>query len=626
MSGEAYWEFTGNHDLSIPLISPSDGGIHHISVLHRGANGNLAWNGAAAHGEVPLLAPEVREGGELLPLGAPAWERLDRWIPRFRTDLGQGLILTGTICAPGGADLSVPGGVYLLELENHGHSERELDLGLAGQWRRSSRSILSTRSLTTSNRVIRAMDGVGLALELGGEPALAALGLLADRPDATYLVGGAGEEPRELPNGTDHETAPGAAISLRISRRIRLAPGRRASFALYLAVAPERDGALARATELRRRGAPELIRLARLALAQLARRSPDPVTGALLNRNLLFNVFYAVARAVDDERLYPVVSRSPLAGQGPVFRERDALLWSLPALRLADANLAREILLRTFEQFSHHPGALLHYVDGTILSASFALDQFCAYAIALDEYVRETRDETILDEPIVVDVLRELDGLIAGHLHPEIFLGATEVLPSGEAPAQPYVTYDNVLLWACCAALGRLLAAEGEAPLHGAAAAEEVAAAIWRYCVAEVEGLRILACSTDLQGEAAIYDDPEGSLLTLLHLGFCEADDPVWRNTVEFLHSDAYPFWLGGREYPGTGMREVPELASLAGLCAALLGPRRDEALATLRRLRLVGGVASRWYDPDTGASGGGSHHAAAAGLLAWTLSRAVSG
>lgn len=606
-----HWELTGNHDLALPLISTSDGGIHQVSVLHRAASGNLAWCGAATPGEPPLLRPEIREAGQPLALGELSWERLDRWIPRFRAELATGLVLEGTICTPGGVELVVPGGVYLLELTNRGSGERELELGVAGEWHSSTRTILSTRTLSARNRVARGPGGAGLALELGGEPGLAALALLAGSAEAFY---------------EEHEAASGEAVSLRIGRRIRIAPGQRATFALYLAVAPERDGALARAADLRHRGAPELIRLGRLALAQLARRTSEPTLGAILNRNLLFNAFYAVARAIDDERLYPVISRSPLADQGAVFRERDALLWSLPALRLADANLARELLLRAFEQFSHRPGAHLHYIDGNLLSTSFALDQFCAYPIALDEYVRETGDTTLLEEPIIGEVLGELDDLIADHLHAEIFLGATELLPSGDRPAQPYVTYDNVLLWACCSALGRLLPATGGAPpLHGATAAEEAAAAIWRYCVAEVDGLRVLACSTDLAGEAAIYDDPEGSLLSLPYLGFCDADDPVWHNTVEFLHSDAYPFWLGGHEYPGFGSRRHPAQANLAALCAGLLGPRRADALATLRRLSFAGGVASLWYDPRSGVSSDGLHHAAAAGLLAWTLSLAVA-
>jgi hypothetical protein len=624
------WEFTGNHDLAFPLISTLDGGIHSISVLHRGVFGALEWGGSGIPGHLPLLAPEVREGGEPVPLGELSWERLDRWIPRFHAQVDRGLSLVGTLCAPGGADPGATGAVYLLELENHGSTERELEFGVAGGWQRSTRTIISGREITAPNRVMRGRAVPGLVLELGGEPGLAALALLASGDDAFYLTGGEGEVPSELAIGAGYTSTPGEKITLRIARRVRVAPGKRATFAIYLAAAVERDGALERVAALRQRGAREMIRAGRLTLAQMTRRTADPALGALLNRNLLFNAFFSVGRAVDDERLYPVVSRSPVASLGAVFRERDALLWSLPALQLADPRLAREVLLRAFEQYSHRAGAHIHYLDGNVLSGSFALDQFCAYGVALDRYLRETGDETILEEAIIGDVLRELDEFLTDHLHPTILLAATEILPSGEPPAHPYVTYDNVLLWALCRSLERFRTGAGEgeetAPIYGEAAAEEVAAAIWRYCAAEVEGLRILACSTDLAGEAAVYDDPEGSLLTLPALGFCAADDPLWRNTVEFLHSGDYPFWLGKAEFPGLSSRSHPDLGSLPALCAALVGPRQSEALTTLRRLRLDGDVASRWYDTDTGASAEGMHHAAAAGLLAWTLWHAVEG
>ncbi|NIQ55531.1 MAG: hypothetical protein GWN71_19870, partial [Gammaproteobacteria bacterium] len=155
----------------------------------------------------------------------------------------------------------------------------------------------------------------------------------------------------------------------------------------------------------------------------------DAALGALFNRNLLFHTFFAIGRALDDDRLYPVVSRSPLCGTAAVFRERDALLWGLPALQLADPALAREALLRALEQFSHRPGGRSHYLDGGLLSPSFALDQFCAYVVALDRYVRETRDEGILDEAVVAEVLVEHDDLLLDRLHPEVLLAATELLP-----------------------------------------------------------------------------------------------------------------------------------------------------------------------------------------------------
>jgi hypothetical protein len=626
-SGRSGWDLTGNHYIAFPAISTEDGGILRINVLHRGAQGLLEWSGDAEHpGERPLLAPEIHVDGARRRIEALAWESVDRWIPRFRADLGDGVHVQATLCAPGGGHLLLPGAVYHFEIENRGRSERRIGIALRGGWRWSRRIVATARPLSATNRVFRGADGEGIVLELGGEPGLAALAVVVGGDGARYAAGVEAEGPiHDLEPGEVVDAPNGRTIELQVGREVVVPPGRRASVAFYLAAATERDGALARAAAMRRTGATELFRLARLALAQMMRRTRDAALGAVLNRNLIFCTFYAVGRAIDDDRLYPIVSRSSAAPGAAVFRERDALLWSLPALQLSDPATARETLIRSFEQFSHRPGAHEHYVDGGVLSPAFSLSQFCAYGEALDRYVRETRDESVLDEPIVEEVLRDLDDLLLDRLHPKVLLAATELSPSGDPVDHPYVTYDNVLVWSLTRALARVWP-EGrdDAPPNFTGAGEEVASAIWRHCTAEVDGLRVLAWAIDLEGEAAIYDDPEGSLMILPFLGFCDADDPVWRNTVDLLHSPTYPFWLGDRPCPGLASRRRPGAASLPALCVELLGPRRDDALDVLRRLDLEGGVACETYDPDTGRTAHGPHHGAAAGLLAWTLWEAI--
>lgn len=620
------WELTGNHYLALPCIAPADGGIHRVNVLHRGALGLIEWGSderpdpAAA----PLLAPDVTVDGERLPFRELAWERLDGWIPSFRARVGDDLTIRGTICAPGGGTPLVAGAVYRLEVENRGAERHDVVVSLAGTWRWSLRTVRTSRPLEARNRLVGASDGAGLVLVAGGEPSLASLAILGGA-GATIAASSGTDEPRDLGPGATIAAENGTPIRFRVATRLELGPRQRGVAEFHIAAAVERDGAEARARTLQRVGGAELVRAARLELARMQRRVRDVALGAILNRNLLFNAFYAVARAIDDDRVYPIVSRAPDCPPGPVFRERDALAWSLPALLVTDSALAREVLLRALEQFSHQPGAELHYLDGGLLSPSFSLDGFCAYALAIDRYTRETGDESILDEPIVGEVLRDLDDLILDRLHPELLLATTEILASGELATHPYVTYDNVQLWALAGVITRLwprLGGGARSNLSGAA--EEIAATIWSHCTVEVDGYRLLAWSTDLEGEAAVYDDPEGSLMLLPALGFCDADDPLWRNTVDFLHSARYPFWLGDRAFPGMASRTWPDRASLPGLCTALLGPDPEDALALIERLRLEGDVACLTYDPDTGETVDGAYHAAAAGLLGWTLWQAL--
>jgi hypothetical protein len=130
----------------------------------------------------------------------------------------------------------------------------------------------------------------------------------------------------------------------------------------------------------------------------------------------------------------------------------------------------------------------------------------------------------------------------------------------------------------------------------------------------------VIAGATDLEGNAAIYDDPAGSLGLLPYLGFCDAEDPIWSNTMDLLHSADYPLWLGNKPFPGLASRRTPDQASLAALCAELLGPHRERALALLRKLQLVGGIACRNYDPQTGHTSSGPWAAPLAALLARAL------
>ena len=620
-----HWVLTGNHYLAFPCVHPETGAIHRANVLHRGLLGLVEWAATPEPdlaGEA-LLTPEFAVDGRRVAPEPFTRDHLDRWIPVFRGTLTPELRVVGTLCAPGYPDPSLRGGCYLFELENQGRADVVVEVSLGGLWRWTLRTIADPQPLPGENRLGLSRLFPGVALEAAAGDASAAFAVVAGSPEARYEAAAA-EAPDQwlaLASGRTLAAANGAPHRFRVVQAVRVPAGGRASAAFYFGVAPEREGALAAAAHLRRTGADRLRRESRLDLARLSRRAADPSIGPLLNRNLVFNLFYGVGRAIDDDRLYPLASRSPLCRPAAVFDEREALLWSFPAILLADTALAREVLLRAYEQYSHRPGERLHYLDGGVLAPGFALDHLCAYILALDLYVRVAGDESILDEPIIQDVLRELDANVFGRLHREVYLSATELLPSGEPAAHPYVTYSNVLLWAASAALEKLwIARDEEDRPRLAGAAEEIASAIWRHCTAEVNGLRVLACSTDLEGEAAVYDDPAGSLLLLPHIGFCDADDPIWSNTVEWLLSPANPLWLGREPYPGLAGRERPQRPLLAALAAMLLGPRRDEALEVLRRLELEGDVASETYDARTGRSHDRPHHAPTAGFLAWAL------
>jgi hypothetical protein len=550
-------------------------------------------------------------------------ERIDRWIPSYRADPFPDLSLRVTAFGPGGYDPIVRGAVLFFELENHANIEQTLQVGAEGEWAWSQLHIRTPRALADLNRISAgAPDQPGIALEAGPVASGAAVGLCVEGREVRYEMRDRNGAWQLLGEHEAHARANGDAIAFRALGTVRLRPGGRARLAVHVGVATERDGALATAGRMAQLGAQRLLRNARLELARLARRSDQVALSELLNRNLTFNYYCAVARGVDDDFIYPVASRSPLHGATAVVSEREALFWTMPALCETDPQLARELLLRIFELFSDRPGFHARYVNGSVLDPGLSIANLCVYGVAVDQYVAATEDASVLDEPTIQDGLRDIDELLFSRLHPEIFLARGEVLPDGAAADQPYVTWDNVLLWAFVRALERIWTLPDPPRLQNAK--EEIASTIWSRCTVEVDGGNVLACSTDLGRDAAIYDDPVGSLRLLPFLEFCEIDDPVWSDTMSLLRSRRYPLWHGERAFPGQASRRDPDHAVLAALCADLLADRSRDAQALIQRLRLPGGLACDAYDVDTGAAARGIHAAAAAGFLGWALTRAM--
>src|SRR5262249_39484152 len=196
-------------------------------------------------------------------------------------------------------------------------------------------------------------------------------------------------------DGDSTATVDGARYSL--GRSIHVAASGREQAAFYLAVGPERDGAEATAGVLRRRGWRELLAATRDALQGLEQSTGHEAVDRLINRNLLFAYFYAVARALDDAQYYLVRTRAPWNGHGVTLRDWEALTWTVPAVQLADTQLARELLLRTCELHGYAPGRGVHYLDGTLFEPGFALEGVASYPMAVDRYIRDTGDDRIVD-------------------------------------------------------------------------------------------------------------------------------------------------------------------------------------------------------------------------------------
>ncbi len=577
------WQVTGNHWVSVPCVHPADGSIHAISVLHRASRSCVEFAGGESFvdGEAPpLLRPSIRHNGRELDFGAEglAWERAIGWIPTFTCRSDQ-LMVRGTLFAPYGRDADVAGVVYAFAIENRGSDEASLLISLEGVLGHRQLRVRAPRPAEDAHRAVSRHPDV-IVLEGSALPGLAAIAVTAD--GAVQLE-------------TDDAVQPRFAMR----RELTLAAGERGSVAFYMAVGPERDGAEATARVLQRRGWAELLAATTEALRSLEQTVGHDGIDLLINRNLLFAYFYGVGRALDDSQFYLVRSRAPWHGLGVTVRDWDALAWTLPAIQLADAPLARELLIRACELHGHIPGNGVHYFDGSLFEPGFSIEGVAAFALAADRYIRETGDEQIVEEPALAETLYASADDLAARRDPHVPLYSTEVMPSGAPAPMPFTLHGNAVAAMALDVFRRLLDEEAARQVPDP---ESVRAALRRHFALAQGGRPLFAAAVDLAGNSARDDDWQASACWLPLYEAVERQDSVYRRTVRNLNG---------------------EPRSLVQQCARLMGPDPGKVLHWLRRAPLDNGIAAEVVDADGRALANGGD-AAVSGLLAWCAWYAV--
>jgi len=578
------WQITGNHWIALPCIHPADGSLYALGVLHRGSRSAIELAGSPDFLQgtgAPLLRPTIRVGQLTRDFGGAqmAWERALGWIPTFSCTIGS-VVVRGTIFAPYGRDADVAGAVYALSVENRGSEAIDVGMALDGRFAHRQMRVRSARRLLDDTVVSRAADDVVL-LEGSAPPGEVAVGIGADGP-VEMSVG---------------ESRPDEFTMRRV---VRVAPAAREHVAFYIAAGPERDGAEAAVRVLRRRGWRELLASTRDALQSLQQTATNEMMDRLVNRNLLFAYFYAVGRALDDAHYYVVRTRVPWNGRGVTVRDWEALVWVIPAVQLADAPLARELLLRVCELHGYAPGRGVHYLDGTLFEPGFTLEGAAAYALATDRYIRDTGDDQIVEEPVLADTLYLAADDLAARRDRRVPLYHTEVSPSGVPPVHPFSLHGNAVVAQAFDILRRTLDEETARDVEDP---EAVRAAIRRHFVIEREGKDTYASAIDLAGGVSLEDDPLGSTFWLPLYDAVARHDSTYRRTVKAIGS---------------------EPRSLAQQCARLMGPEAPAVLQWLRRAPLDGGFAAEEVDAEGRVRANGGD-AALSGLLAWSVWYAVN-
>ncbi|MBO8142065.1 MAG: glycoside hydrolase family 125 protein [Firmicutes bacterium] len=628
---------TGNEFVALPLINEG-GAVETFNVLHMGCKGMLEFYGLD---HAPLLAPVVMVGDQEVAFPDISWQRLEHWVPCFTAHAGS-LRLRGTICAPPGHR----GFVWILDIENLGQETLELRWGWHGCWAQARQTVYRSRAVRGSRAAWYDPWTDALALELLAGPAIGAFALGGGRPFSdfgwylgparssaeAFLAARTGRNGPAAPSALREDNESGQPIYFAIAHSQPLGPGQRAEIELYVAVGAESDGACAALVDLQRRGARHLVEEARRWLTDRLRPVSDTVLSERLNLNLWFNYFFAAGRTVDSEELVLVTSRSPRYYVCAAFWARDAFLWSFPGALLTDSERAREMVLTGFGRYLRNPGVHSLYIDGTVLYPGFELDQLCAYVLALEQYVRATEDWGILEETGLGGAQRVFDGvavleqILERHRNPDRQLYRTFLSPTDDPVTHPYLTYDNAMAWRTWRALAPLKHHRGDSLGEWRAnqRAAQLRETIRRHCVVDGPMGPMFAWALDDRKRAQVLDQPPGSLQLLAYYGFCEEDDPVYLNTVAWIHSPHNPDYCAG-PFGGPGCTHSPHPWPLMAACDLLAGPGRDRGLKFFQRAAMDNGVACETVDRQTGRVKTGAAFASAAGFIGYALYRALA-
>jgi hypothetical protein len=338
----------------------------------------------------------------------------------------------------------------------------------------------------------------------------------------------------------------------------------------------------------------------------------------VMNRNLLFTTYFAWGRALDSEEFVGVTSRSNRYYVSAAYWDRDALLWSFPALLDSDPKRAREALGYALGRQGRNIGIHSRFIDGTVLEDGLELDELVAPLVAVKSYVDATGDRTVVDRYAAeIDAIKQR---LFALRDPATGLYETFQDAEDEYVRLPFSVYDNVLAWK---ALNGLAALDKRGAAGLRARASALKAAILKYGVrsgAQGADGPIFAATVSAT-DAEFMDVPPGSLLKLPALGFVAENDPLFVRTYNWLHSAHYPFAFADKPWGLPGSYRVPFTTSWSVADHLRLKAGRAKALKVLTESPWDGGIITEGVKPDTGVPDQeGRGFATAAGYVAHTI------
>ncbi|HVU31430.1 MAG TPA: glycoside hydrolase family 125 protein [Sphingomicrobium sp.] len=566
---------TGNDWIALPSIRAGDAALMDFNVISMRYRGLIEYAGAPGQ---PLIKPFLAVDGVDKPLGKLRWSLRDYWLPTGTME-ADGLRTRISYVAPPESRAAI----IRFEVTNLGGTPVRVAPGMEVNWARTNRVTYSPEPLTGS----RTMSPTPIDSDME---------IFNYRTDDTRFAWGFAYVGSK---GVLHDRGADPGVTAR--HETTLAPGKTLDVHFLIGVGLEEYSAAYAMRVLNKRidryGIEGVIDQAAAEARAHTRETGRADLDEVMNRNLLFTTYYAWGRAIDTEQFVGMTSRSNRYYVSAAYWDRDALLWSFPALLDSDPGRAREVLGYVFGTQARNFGIHSRFIDGVVLEDGFELDELVAPLIALKSYVDATGDEAFLvrysaEIDAILERLEKVRDPVTGLY--ETFQDAED-----EYVQKPFSIYDNVLAWK---ALGDVAAMDRSRAGELRARAEGLKAAILKYGVrsgAEGAGGPIFAATVSATA-ADFMDVPPGSLLKLPYLGFISEDDPLFVRTYNWLHSSHYPFSYSDKPWGLPGSYRLPFTTSWSVADHMRLKRGREKALKVLLQSPWDGGIITEGVKPET--------------------------
>ena len=574
---------TGNEWIALPDIRAVDGALGSFNVISMRDRGLLQVSGDRG---APVLQPYFMVGDTPLAFRNPSWELIEYWIPTAHLTV-DGMEATLTWCAPPGSRAAF----LRIALTNRRTQPVPITLGLRASFGSLSR-------VTYVPVELRGERTVGQAAWVS--PGETFSFITHDTQFAWSVI---------HPESQAEVTAPplSGVPSFDATHQATLAPGETAEALFVLGAGIEEFSASHNAQALRelleRNGAGTMIEQAATWAKARTRTTGHADLDLLMNRNYLFTELYAWGKTIDTEQLVGVTSRSPRYYVSAAYWDRDAMLWSFPALLDIDKEMARQALEYALTTQLRNAGTHSRFIDGIVLEDGFQLDEAVAPILALASYTQQTSDDNFLRAHR--DAVITLRDRLLSRYDAETGLYSSLQDSQDEFQLLPFITYDNVLSWRALVDVAALFGRLGDTSeaKNMTTRATALHAAILAHCVSsQAPGAAgpMFVSATD--GKQFVYTDiPPGSLMKLPALGFIPETDPVFVNTYNWLHSSSYKYSYSDQPYGLPGSYRLLFTTSWSIADHLALSKGREQALKILRASDWDGGIVTEGVSATTG-------------------------